>query len=84
MKLGMPAMSHIHLLDTIALIRDLPELSLVAGEIGAVVEVLSNNAFEVEFVDASGRTYGLYTLQADQLVALHTKGHPLRAPLQAA
>jgi hypothetical protein len=57
---------------------------LVAGELGAVVEVLSDDAYEVEFVDASGRTYGLHTLRADQLVALHTKGHPLRAPLQAA
>jgi hypothetical protein len=80
----MPATPHIQLLDTVALVRDLPELGLVAGEVGAVVEVLSPDAFEVEFVDESGRTYGLHTLRADQVVALHTKGHPLRTPLKAA
>ena len=80
----MPASTHIHLLDTVALVRDLPELSLVAGEVGAVVEVLSDAAFEVEFVDESGLTYGLHTLRANQLVALHTKGHPHRTSLTVA
>ena len=74
----------IQLLDTIALVRDVPEFGLVAGEVGAVVEVLSPDAFEVEFVDERGHTYGLHTLRAHQVVALHTKGHPLRAPLKAA
>ena len=63
----MPATSHIHLLDTVALVRDLPEVGLVAGEVGAVVEVLSDDAFEVEFVDESGHTYGLHTLRTNQL-----------------
>jgi hypothetical protein len=80
----MPATPHIQLLDTVALVRDLPELGLVAGEVGAVVEVLSVDAFEVEFVDESGHTYGLHTLRANQVVALHTKGHPFRTPLKAA
>ena len=74
----------IHLLDTVALVRDVPDLGLVAGEVGAVVEVLSNDAYEVEFVDDSGHTYGLHTLRAGQLVALHMRGHALRAPLKAA
>ena len=80
----MPIASHLHLLDTVALVRDLPELSLVAGEVGAVVEVLSDAAFEVEFVDESGLTYGLHTLRANQLIALHTKGHLLRTSLTVA
>jgi hypothetical protein len=80
----MPALAHIHLLDTVALISDLPEFGLVAGEVGAVVEVLSDDAFEVEFCDVSGHTYGLHTLRAHQVVALHTKGRPLRTPLKAA
>ena len=80
----MPATSHIHLLDTVALIRDLPELGLVAVEVGAVVELLSEDAFEVEFCDESGRTYGLHTLRAHQIIALHTKGHPFRTSLKAA
>ena len=74
----------IHLLDTVALVCDVPDLGLVAGEVGAIVELLSDDAFEVEFVDDSGYTYGLHTLRANQLVALHTKGHALRGSLKAA
>jgi hypothetical protein len=74
----------IELLDTVALVCDVPDLGLVAGEVGAVVELLSDDAFEVEFVDGAGYTYGLHTLRADQLVALHTKGHALRGSLNAA
>lgn len=74
----------IHLLDTVALVCDVPEFGLVAGEVGAVVELLSDDAFEVEFVDDAGYTYGLHSLRVDQLVALHTKGHALRGSLKAA
>ena len=80
----MPALHHIQLLDTVALVSDLPELGLAAGEVGAVVEVLAPDAFEVEFCDESGYTYGLHTLRAHQLVRLHTQGHPLRTRLEAA
>ena len=69
---------NIELLDTVALVLDIPELGLAAGEMGTVVELLSDDAFEVEFVDNDGRTYGLHALRANQLVALHTKGHALR------
>ena len=78
-------MSTAGLLDTVALVADYPELGLVAGEVGAVVEVLgSGTTFEVEFVDGEGHTYGLHTLRADQLIALHTRGRPLRAAAVAA
>jgi hypothetical protein len=76
--------SPIQLLDTVALISDVPELGLSAGEVGAVVEVLADDAFEVEFCDDSGYIYGLHTLRAGQLVRLHTQGQPLRAVLKAA
>ena len=69
---------NIELLDTVALVCDVPELGLAAGEVGTVVEVFSQDDFEVEFVDNDGSTYGLHTLRANQLVALHTKGHALR------
>ena len=80
----MPARSPIQLLDTIALVGDVPDLGLSAGEVGAVVEILSDDAFEVEFCDESGYTYGLHTLRTHQIVALHTQGHPLRTRLEAA
>lgn len=80
----MAAASPIQLLDTVALLTDVPELGLSTGEVGAVVEVLSDVAFEVEFCDESGYTYGLHTLNAPQLVRLHTQGHSLRTRLEAA
>ena len=74
----------IHLFDAVALLSDLPALDLLAGEVGAVVEVLADGVFEVEFVDETGHTYGLHTLRADQLIALRTKGQPFRTSLKAA
>ncbi|MBN9118853.1 MAG: DUF4926 domain-containing protein [Planctomycetes bacterium] len=77
--------SRIELLDTVALIRDVPEHNLTAGEVGAVVEVLGDGeAFEVEFCDNTGATYGLHTLRADQIMPLHTRGRALRLRVEAA
>ncbi len=68
---------NIELLDTVAVVVDLPELGLSIGEVGAVVEVLGDGAaFEVEFCDSNGQTYGLHTLRANQLIALHNQGQP--------
>lgn len=55
------------LLDTVALTRDLPKAGLRRGDLGAVVEVLTPEAFEVEFVAASGRTQALLTLGIDDV-----------------
>ena len=60
------------ILDTVALVTDLPELGLFVGEVGVVVELLGDDAFEVEFVNASGRTYGVHTLEAWQRNQLQT------------
>lgn len=75
----------IELLDTVALTTDIPDLGLTVGEVGAVVEVFgAGEAFEVEFCDPTGATYGLHTLRANQLIPLHTRGHALRLRGQAA
>ena len=50
------------LLDTIVLDRDMPDHGLCKGDLGAIVEVYEPDAFEVEFVTASGRTAALLTL----------------------
>lgn len=76
--------SSIKLLDAVALLTDVPSLGLTAGEVGAVVEELSGGVFEVEFCDRSGKTYGLHTLRAAQLVVLHTRGESLRLQPEAA
>ena len=49
-------------LDTVVLVRDLPEHGLRAGDLGAIVEVYPPDGLDVEFVTASGRTTALVTL----------------------
>jgi hypothetical protein len=53
----------IKLLETVVLTKDLPEHHLKSGDIGAVVEVYSADAYEVEFVTGSGHTQALITLR---------------------
>lgn len=57
-------------LDTVVLVRDVPEAGLRAGDLGAVVQMYSSEAFEVEFVTASGRTQSLLTLGAQDVRAV--------------
>ena len=55
------------LLDTVALTHDMLEVGLRRGDLGAVVEVHAPDAWEVEFVAASGRTQALVTLASADL-----------------
>ena len=67
-------------LDTVVLVRDLPDAGLRSGDLGAVVHVYGEEAVEVEFVTASGRTQALLTLlvsdvrpvRDDDLMAVRT------------
>ena len=60
----------VKLLDVVALLGDKPEEGLVAGQVGAVVEVLAPGVFEVEFLDSQGRTFALAELRREELLAL--------------
>lgn len=60
----------IKLLDVVALTEDLPGDGLVRGQVGTVVEALSDGAFEVEFSDESGRTYAMVPLTPRQMMVL--------------
>jgi len=51
--------------DTIVLDKDLPDLGLQRGDLGAVVHVHSTDELEVEFVTADGNTQALVTLPVD-------------------
>ena len=51
-----------HELDTVVLLKDVPNAGLRRGDLGAVVQVYGTEAVEVEFVTASGRTQALLTL----------------------
>ena len=59
------------ILDVVALLADVPEHDLVAGQVGTLVEALGEDVFEVEFSDDEGRTYASLALRADQLILLH-------------
>jgi hypothetical protein len=54
-------------LDTVVVTADLPSHGLKRGDIGAVVQVYSPDAVEVEFVTASGHTQAVVTLRTNQI-----------------
>ena len=65
-------MKNFKLFDVVALTGDLPAENLSSGQVGTIVEVYNDGeAFEVEFVNAKGETYGLLTLYPEQLMVLH-------------
>ena len=61
----------IQLLEVVALLEDLSDRGLIAGQVGTVVEILDDGVFEVEFCDNEGRTYDQTALCSDQLMVLH-------------
>ena len=74
---------NVKLFDSVVLTGDLLEYNLRRGQIGTVVEILTNGkAFEVEFSDRDGRTYESVDLRPDQIMRLHPepiKGQPMSA-----
>lgn len=60
------------ILDTVALLSDIPEHHLIKGQVGTIVEQLDDNAYEVEFIDAkTGQTLSIETLGEKDLMVLH-------------
>jgi len=68
--------SEVKLLDAVALLADVQAegVLLKRGEVGAVVEILAPQVYEVEFCDDQGRAYAFASLHADQLLVLHNQG----------
>jgi hypothetical protein len=66
----------VKLLDTVALLEDVQVegVLLKPGEVGAVVEILAPDVYEVEFCDDQGRAYAFASLHADQILVLHNQG----------
>ena len=56
-----------HRLDVVVLNTDLPTHGLKRGDFGTIVDVYDQEAVEVEFVTASGRTKALVTLRATDI-----------------
>lgn len=57
-------------LDVVALLKDLPERKLIAGQVGTVVEILDEGVFEVDFSDDEGKTYATLALRDEELIVL--------------
>ena len=64
-------MDEIKVLDVVAVLEDVPQHGLLRGEVGTVVELWKDGAFEVEFSDTSGKAYAFAALRADQLLKLN-------------
>jgi hypothetical protein len=63
-------MEKIHLLDVVALLKDIPVEKLRKGQVGTVVEVFDNDNFEVEFADKQGQTITTLPLNNSELLKL--------------
>ena len=68
----------VKLLDTVALVQDIPSRKLKRGEVGTVVEILAPDVYEVEFCDDEGQTYCELALRDTQIIPLHNQGDALR------
>jgi hypothetical protein len=66
------------LLETVALLQDIPSRKLKRGEVGTVVEILKPDVYEVEFCDDEGQTYAELALLGVKIIPLHNQGYPLR------
>ena len=69
-------MKTIKMLDTVALLEDLPEHGLRQGEVGTVVEMFAATparpgAYLVEFSDRNGVTYAMPALAAEKVMPLY-------------
>lgn len=63
--------SSFKLLDSVAILKDVPAQGVVYGQVGTIVEVLGGDVFEVEFSDKRGQTISEFALGADDLLLLH-------------
>jgi hypothetical protein len=57
-------------LDTVALLKDIPEYKLSRGNVGTVVMMLSESVAEVEFTNTHGETTSLIPLNISCLMKL--------------
>jgi hypothetical protein len=53
------------------LVQELPEHGLQRGRVGAIVDELGPEVYEVEFSDRNGRAYAILALPGSQLMELH-------------
>lgn len=59
------------LLDTVAILKEMPQHRVLLGQVGIIVEILSDVDYEVEFSDKYGLTIAVFAVSADDLLLLH-------------
>ena len=59
------------LLDAVALLDDRESEGLARGQVGTVVESLSDDNVLVEFSDDDGRAYAIVSCRSSNLLVLH-------------
>jgi hypothetical protein len=59
------------LLDVVALLTDFPAHRLARGQVGTIVEEVSNDTLLVEFSDDEGRAYAVAPCSRADLLVLH-------------
>jgi hypothetical protein len=59
------------LFDTVAILKDIPNKKVVFGQVGTIVEILSEGVFEVEFADKLGETISEFAVKSEDLMLLH-------------
>lgn len=61
------------LLDTVALLRDLPQHGVMRGDVGTIVEVY-DDAYEVEFVGENGTPRAMFAVPQEDCLPVHLGG----------
>ena len=64
------------ILDVVALLKNMPEKNLIMGQVGTIVEVLTENVYEVEFASNKGETIALAAVDSENLLLLHYELEP--------
>jgi hypothetical protein len=58
------------LFDTVDLLVDLPAFNLRSGSLGAIVHAYDERNYEVEFINAEGKTTALCPLSTEQFIVV--------------
>jgi hypothetical protein len=65
------------LLDLVAVLQPPPAGNVTVGDVGTVVELLSPDGLEVEFLDRNGKTLCVATLSAADVLVLNRQRTPV-------
>ena len=57
-------------LETVALLKNIPEHNMYRGDVGVIVSILSDDTVEVEFSNKDGKTVALIPVQTTHLIKL--------------